>query len=311
VRALVRNPNKAHVLDGMGAELFAGDITDPPSLARAVDGVDVVFHAAALVSNWAPWSEYLATTVGGTENLLAAASRVRIQRFVHISTIRVYDDRHCRRHGVALEDAPQGEFGYRPFGHYARAKVLSETAVWKYADRIPVSVIRPAWIYGPRDNVILPPLIRFLRDPNSVWPGDGNACADPVYVTDVAECALAAAVAPAAIGQAYNAAPHQRITVCEFLGALGASLRIPLPTRSIPYFVANGAAHLSEWWATLIGRQDAPTVTRAGLAILTEHVRHDPGKAARDLGWRKQVDLPFGIESTAAWLRQSHPELLS
>src|SRR5205823_5243768 len=140
---------KARFLEGTGAELFHGDVTSPASLAAAVAGVDVVFHSAALVTNWAPWSAFHATTVQGTENVLQAAAHAAVQRFVHISTIRVYDDRYCRRHGVVTEEAPHGPCGFRAFGHYARAKVLAEAAVWRYRDRLPVSVIRPAWIYGP------------------------------------------------------------------------------------------------------------------------------------------------------------------
>ena len=104
--------------------------------------------------------------------------RPSIQRFVHISSIRVYDDRYCRQHRVVTEDAPHGERGFRHFGHYARAKVLAEAAVWRYASRLPITVIRPAWIYGPRDEVILPPLIRYLGDPLAFWPGTADPCAD-------------------------------------------------------------------------------------------------------------------------------------
>src|SRR6266511_1401416 len=182
VRALARNPNRARFLEGTGAEVVLGDVTVPASLAPAVEGVDVVFHTAALVTNWAPWPAFLATTVAGTENLLEAAARAAVARFVHVSTIRVYDDRYCRRHGVVREDAPHGKRGFRHFGHYSRAKVLAEAAVWRWASRLPVSVVRPAWIYGPRDESILPPLVRFLRSPGARWPCRTDPCADPIYV---------------------------------------------------------------------------------------------------------------------------------
>ncbi len=309
VRAMVRNPQKAHVLDGMDAELVPGDITAPSSLESAVQGVDVVFHAAALVSGWEPWSTYRATTVQGTENLFTAAAQASVKRFVHISTVRVYDDRHCSQHGVATEEAPHGIRGFRPFGQYAHAKVLAEAAVWRHANRLPVTVIRPAWIYGPRDEVILPPLIRFLRDPLAFWPGSSDPCADPIYVTDVADCAIAAALHPGSVHQAYNAAPHQRIRVREFLGPLCDVLGIRMLNRSMPYFLANGFAHFWEWCWFLTRRRTVPPVTRAALAMLTADVRHDPGKAERELGWRSRVDLSVGIEQTARWLKLSHAEL--
>ena len=309
VRALVRDSGKARVLEGMGADLVHGDITSPLSLESAVEGVDVVFHAAAQVSGWLPWSAYLAATVQGTENLLAVAARASIRRFVHISSIRVYDDRYCRQHGVVTEEAPHEERGFRHFGHYARAKVMAEAAVWRYASRLPVTVIRPAWIYGPRDEVILPPLIRYLSDPLAFWPGTADPCADPIYVTDAADCAIAAATHPRAINQAYNAAPHERISVREFLGTLCSVLGTKMPTRSMPLFMSKGFPYFWEGWAFVTRSRKVPRVTHGGLAMLTLDVRHDPGKAERELGWRSNVDLAAGIEQTARWLRKCHPEI--
>jgi nucleoside-diphosphate-sugar epimerase len=309
VRALVYGPYQPGHLEAGGSEVVFGDIAQPRSLEPAVEGIDVVFHAAALVTHWAPWSRFLATTVGGTENLLAAAARAAVRRFVHISTIRVYDDRHCRRHRLVTEDAPHGKRGFRHFGHYARAKVMAEAAVWRYQARLPVSVIRPAWMYGPGDQTIIPPLLRYLSGPGGCWPGRADACADPIYATDVAECALTAATHPAAIGQAYNAAPPHRIGVHEFLGALAQALGLSLPERSAPYVLARLAASASEWWARLARPRAGPAYHHAGLAILCEDVRHSPAKAQRDLGWRARVDLADGVRATAAWIAQRYPDL--
>jgi 2-alkyl-3-oxoalkanoate reductase len=310
VRALARNPSRAALLAGTGAEVVQGDVTAADSLTEAAVGVDVVFHTAALVTNWAPWAQFLAATVRGTENALRATAGSRAERFVHVSTIRVYDDRYCRRHRLVTEEAPRGERGFRHFGHYARAKVMAEEAVWNYAPNLPVTVIRPAWIFGPGDEAIVPPLLRFLGAPQARWPGRTDPCADPIYVTDVADCAIAAALHPVAAGQAYNAAPDQRITVREFLGALCQATGVPMPHQSVPYAVAASAARLSEWWAALTGRRTAPAVNRAGLAILTQDVRHDPAKAERELGWRSQVSLADGVTRTAVWLRQQYPALV-
>ncbi len=309
VRALVRDPKKTQVLDGMGAELIHGDVTSPASLTSAVKGVEVIFHAAALVAGWSNWSAYLATTVQGTENVLTAALHASVQRFVHVSTIRVYDDRHALKHGIVTEESPQGERGFRHFGHYARAKVMAEAAVWRYQDRMPVTVIRPAWIYGPRDEVIIPPMIRYLGDPSAFWPGSVDPCADPIYVTDVADCAIAAAIHPAGVNQAYNAAPHERITARVFLRQLCDELGIKMPTRSMPYFLSSGFAYFWETWAMVTMRRTPPPVTHAGLAMLSADVRHDPTKADCDLGWRSKVNLSDGIQQTAAWLRRCHPEV--
>jgi nucleoside-diphosphate-sugar epimerase len=309
VRALVYGPYQPGSLEAGGSEVVCGDITEPRSVELAMEGIDVVFHAAALVTNWAPWSRFLATTVRGTENVLAAAARARVRRFVHISTIRVYDDRYCRRYRLVTEDAPQGKRGFRHFGHYARAKVMAEAAVWRYQTRLPVSIIRPAWMYGPGDQTIIPPLLHYLSGPGGCWPCRSDACADPIYVSDVAQCALTAATHPGAIGQAYNAAPPRRIGVRAFLGALGQALGLSLPERSAPYVLAHLAASASEWWARLARPKAGPAYHHAGLAILSQDVRHSPAKAQRELNWHPQVELADGVRATAAWIAERYPDL--
>jgi nucleoside-diphosphate-sugar epimerase len=186
---------------------------------------------------------------------------------------------------------------------------MAEALVWQRRDVLPVTVVRPAWIYGPRDETILPPLVDFLRSPHARWPSRTDPCADPIYVTDVADCALAAAVHPAAVGQAYNVAPACRITVRTFLGALCLALGIPPPTRSTPYWLSATAANVVEWVARLRGRSTTPAINRAGVAILCHDVRHDPAKAERELGWRSHVSLEEGVRQTAEWLRARHPAL--
>jgi nucleoside-diphosphate-sugar epimerase len=310
VRAMVRDRGKARFLEGSGAEFVLADVTAPETLAAALEGVEVVFHSAALVSNWAPWSEFQATTVQGTENLLQAAIRVGVKRFVHISTIRVYDDRSCPQNSVIAEDVPIGKYGFRDFGNYARAKAEGEAVVWRFASQLPVSVIRPSWIYGPRDDVILPPLLRWLRDPGSYWPGHGDPCADPIYVTDVADCTIAAALHPAAIGQAYHAAPHEHIRLRAFLAALCERCGVKLLNQTFPYYGAVFFTHLFEAWARLTRRGSAPSLNYAGLAMLTRDIRHSPAKAERDLGWRSQVSVADGLDQTVRWLTQTHPELI-
>ncbi len=309
VRGLIRDPRKGDLLTKQGAEVAIGDLNSAESLVKAVEGVDVVFHAAAMVESWGRWSDYLATTVQGTKDLLKAAVEAKVQRFAHISTIRVYDDRYCRRQRYAKEDTPSGKRGYRPFGSYAHAKALAELAVWEAQSQLPVTILRPAWIYGPRDETILPPLVEFMRTPRACWPSRHDPCADPIYVTDVADCAIAAAQHPAAIGQAYNVAPSSRISAREFLLPLFRALGIKPPEKSLPYFVTASAARISEWAGALRGKK--PAFDRTGLAILTEDVRHDPAKALRDFGWSSQVDLTEGIEKTAAWFKERYGERAS
>jgi len=304
VRGLCRSPAKRDALVKLGAEPISGDVTDVSSLLTATQNVDVVYHAAALVTQWGPWSEFERVTVGGTENLLQAATRAGVRRFVQISTIRVYDDRYCKQHRVVDEEAPTGTHGFRHFGHYARSKLLAEQTARRHHESggVPVTILRPAWIYGPGDTNIVPGVLRFLQSRFPRWPSRNDPCADPIFVEDVADCAIAATLSDRAVGHTYNVAPAEEISLRQFIGAIALRMGIPLPRRSLPYFVPATVATFAETWARLTRRVTPPTATWAGLAVLTQDVRHDPSKAERDFGWRSQVSLEEGTRRTAEML---------
>ena len=90
VRALVRGSSDTRLLDEWGVEKVIGDVTDPASLTAACKGVRTVYHAAARVGDWGPWSEFVAISIDGTRNMLEAARAADVQRFLHISSISAY-----------------------------------------------------------------------------------------------------------------------------------------------------------------------------------------------------------------------------
>ena len=86
VRCLVRPTSDTSFLESLGVELVRGDITDAPSLAPALTDIDTVYHAAAMVGDWAPWSAFRSVTINGTRNVLKAAGAAGVSRFLHVST---------------------------------------------------------------------------------------------------------------------------------------------------------------------------------------------------------------------------------
>jgi nucleoside-diphosphate-sugar epimerase len=310
VRVLVRNVSKGNWLWRQGAEPWLGDVTDRRALPSAVAGVDCVFHLAAYVSEWGPWRSFREVTVNGTKNLLAAAAQLSVPRFLHVSTATVYDDSFARRQRVISEDAPLGSCGDRAYGNYSKAKVLAERAVWQAHEQgqISATVLRPAWVYGPRDGTILPRLLEHMRGPLACWIGQKDPVVDPIFVTDVAECIYLAAMSSQAKGQAYNIAPDVEIGLRAFLGALSRELEFPLPRWSLPYNLALAATVACESWALFIGAGEVPALTQAGLASFTVDQHFDPAKAIRDLDWQPHVSLEAGAAQTAAWLRDREPQ---
>jgi nucleoside-diphosphate-sugar epimerase len=300
VRGLVRDPSKASAIRRWGVEVVCGDVTDSTSVRKAMQDVEVVFHLASRVTDWGSWSEFESATVQGTENVLSAAADAGVRRFVHMSTVGVYDDQCTRKCRIVPETTPQGSQGDRTLGFYARAKVLAEAAVWRYSHErgLAVVVLRPALVYGPQDETTMPRLIDYLSGAGAMWVGRRNSTVDPIYVSDVVGCAVAAARSDAAVGQAYNVAPSEQWGVRDFWRLLCRELGLREPKWTIPASLVMVAAVICEKVARLFGRRQPPTLTRAGVALFAMDRHHDPSKAIRELGWRPQISLKEGIRLT-------------
>jgi nucleoside-diphosphate-sugar epimerase len=117
-----------------GIEVVRGDITDIVSVRKAVDGVDLVYHNAALVEHFVPYEELYKVNVIGTRNIVEAAIKEGVKKIVYTSTVAVTDK---------VKD------------DYCRSKAEAEKLVEKYWKRIEIPVVRPAPVY---DSVRLEPL---------------------------------------------------------------------------------------------------------------------------------------------------------
>lgn len=162
VRALVRPTSDTRYLDQWRVEKAAGDITDGDSLSAAMKGVDVVYHAAAQVGDWGPWERFVAISINGTGNMLDAARDAGVKRFIYVSSISAYG--HPNGKGLVLDETAPLGVNLHKWSYYSRAKTEAEKLVWQYHTRgdVPVTVIKPSWLYGRRDRASMPRLIRAI-----------------------------------------------------------------------------------------------------------------------------------------------------
>jgi predicted dehydrogenase/nucleoside-diphosphate-sugar epimerase len=158
VRALLRSPNRAVRLARMPIEFAIGDLASPSDLAKALEGVDAVVHAG-IGTSWRP-SERVAVNVKGTQNLVDAAMRAGVKRFVHLSTLSVYGDRVT---GVITEETPLNP---KKGWDYAESKLAAERIVLEAAAKgLPAVVLRVAVVYGPHNmTIVVRPIEQLLRD---------------------------------------------------------------------------------------------------------------------------------------------------
>lgn len=301
VRVLVRKSSDTSFLDSIGAEKAFGDVTDPASVAKAMEGVETVYHSAARVGDWGPWEEFVAITINGTRNMVEAAAAAKVNRFLHISSISAYG--HPNGKGLVLDEtAPLGQF-LSKWSYYSRAKVEAEGIVWSAfkAGRLPLTVIRPSWLYGERDRASMPRLINAIRVGKMKLLGDGSNRLNLTYAGNEADGCILAAGSPKALGQAYNLCNDGEITLAGYVNKIAAEIGCKPVTRRVPYGIAYRAAFLMELFGHMTSRKSPPLATRYSVWLMGRQVFFSSEKIRRELGYQPAVGYDEGIRRAVAW----------
>jgi nucleoside-diphosphate-sugar epimerase len=306
VRALVRPGSDTSWLETQNVEMVEGDITDAGSLKRACEGVKIVYHAAARVGDWGPWEEFVAISIEGTRNLVNAAANAGVGRFLHISSISAYG--HVNGEGLVLDEtAPLGRELNR-WSYYSRAKVEAENIVWQaHRDKkIDVTVIRPSWLYGPRDRATLQRVIQAIRAGKSKLIGDGSNRLNVVHAANVAEGAILAAESDQAIGEAFNCSNDGMITQAGYFNAIAAAIGFPPIKKKVPYAVAKTVALTLEIIGHALKLKKPPLVTRYSVWLIGRKSFFKCEKAREVLGWQSTISYETGIPDAVEWYLENH-----
>lgn len=303
VVALARQTSDTRFLQRLGVPMVRGDLSDQASLQRGMAGVDVVFHAAAKVTDWGPWSEFQRDTIDGTHRVLEAMRAAGVRRIVHISSAAVYG-RQVHRGGIWTENAPYATH-FSAWEYYSLAKIAAEKLVLDYHNRrnIDATLIRPSWIYGPRDHTSFPRLVQFLKGGLTFLIGSGDNDLPLVYAGNLAEACILAATNPVALGRVYNVSCDCRISQRQYLNAVAQALSLKPVTRSLPIPIAMTLANIIEIPARLIRKKDPPAWSRFGLYLVTCKGVFDSTRALKELGWQPRTGFEEGLAKTIAWYK--------
>ncbi len=309
VRALARPTSDAQLLESMGAEIVRGDLGEADTLRAGAEGCDVVVHAAAKVGDWAPWETYYEETVAASRRVYDAAVAAGVGRAVHVSSVAVYGKEGVRRGVVNETQGPVPEAQLPRWYYYARAKSLAEEVAMEFhaSGRLPTSVVRPAWVYGPRDRASLPRVLAMLEQGRMQTLGDGANIIGLTYAANVADAILLAATREEAVGEAFNVANDQRITQREYICALADMLGVPQPTRQIPVAAALGIAAVLETVHRGLKLSRRPFVTRQAVELVGLPNEFATEKIRDRLGWTPKVDFATAIDRIRTWWAGARP----
>jgi 2-alkyl-3-oxoalkanoate reductase len=297
VRVLVRSGRDLTFLREQGAEIIEGDLRDPASVGRAVTGATIVYHCAAKVSDWGPWREFEEEAVASTRNVLAACMLAKVARLLHVSSISVYGHPRIAPDAKINEDTPIGQHFWM-WDYYPQAKLLAEKIAREYPA---VTIVRPSWLYGPRDRITIPRVIPALLEKRAPIIGSGENYLNIIYAGDVAAGAILAANHPQALGQTYNLCSEGEVRQKDLLNTLTDALSLPRISKHVPYFLAIRFAFVQELIARLLLRAKPPTITRRAIYLIGRSTQYSTQKARTQLGWEPRVQIDDGVRRTLEW----------
>lgn len=260
-------------------EVIAGDVRDAGSVRQAMRDVDVVFHLAALIaipySYQAP-NSYVETNIIGTLNVLQAAREMGTARVLHTSTSEVYG---TARQVPILESHPlQGQ------SPYSASKIGADklAEAFHLSFNVPVVTVRPFNTFGPRQSAraVIPAIITQALAGQTVKLGKLTPTRDLNFVSNTVDGFLAAAAAPAAIGQTVNLGSGREISIGNLVSLIGRLMDCPM-------LVAQDEQRL---------RPEKSEV---------ERLLADNTLARTLLGWEPLVTLEAGLTRTIEWLRSN------
>lgn len=298
VRAVVRPGADTSYLHSLGVAAVEAGCDDAHSLQQALAGADVVYHCAARVSDWGPWSAFQAGIVDVAKQVLDAARAAGVGRVLFVSSISVYGHPKVQPGQLISEGSPLAQnMWWRDY--YARAKVLAEELAWEYPSAL--TVVRPSWIYGPRDRVTIPRVVPALRAQRVPLIGSGDNLLNLIYAADVARGCILAGENPGAVGQAFNLSSRGELTQRQMVDTLTDALGLPRVQRRVPFFLVRRVALMQEMIARLLGKEKPPTITRRAVYLIGRPALFSIDKARTQLGWEPQVEIQRGVEQTLKW----------
>ena len=304
VRALVRPQGDLSGLEDPRIRAIRGDILDPESLRRAVEGCRQVYHLAAYARIWASDpATFHRVNAGGTRHVLEAARRAAVRRAVVVSSI------------VTLGPTPPGAVADEraaraspPLTEYEASKLeVEREALAASGDGLEVVVVNPTRVYGPgkltEANSVSRLVDLYSRGRLPFVLAGGRAVGNYAYVDDLV-AGLVAAMERGRPGERYilggENAPLRRVLDLVDQLAGRRHLRLPLPAA-----LARAYAHLERFRAVRLGSH--PLITPGWLETFLRDGAFSCAKAERELGYRI-TPLAEGLRRTWAWIERRREE---
>jgi nucleoside-diphosphate-sugar epimerase len=298
VRCFLRKTGDLKWLRGLPIELAQGDCNDKDSLREAVKGVDQVFHLAGLTKA-AEEKTYFEINGLGTENLVHACleHNPRVQKFIYLSSQAAAGP--CQDGGKKKElDRCE------PVSPYGQSKRMGENLALAHANELPLLILRPSAVYGPRDRNIYA-FFKLLskRIKPCLWGQEQHISL--CYVQDIVQAMLLASETQASDGEIFFLSDGQDYRLEEIGDILAQAMGVNPVCIRVPEWMIFGVASLSEYFSKISGK---PALMTKGKVeeMVQKNWLCDITKAKTVLGFEPKVSLMEGARLTFEWYKKEN-----
>jgi 2-alkyl-3-oxoalkanoate reductase len=297
IKATGRILKNTHKVDHPKVAYILGDLTDTLFVDTLMTEVDCVIHAAALSSPWGKREAFVAANVTTQKNLIQAAKKNSVRRYIYISTPSMYFELNDKFNIKESDPLPA-----KYINAYAETKRLAEIELEKAA--IPFVIFRPRALTGRGDTVILPRLIRAYDEGRLKIVGNGKNIADLTSVANVVEAIILALTTEKGINQTYNITNGAPVKLWDSITDILNKLGKTPPTKKIPFGVVKTVAKIMEIKSKMTNMKE-PALTVYGVGILAKSMTMDITKAKSLLGYDPKVTTEEAIEEFVNWYKEN------
>jgi nucleoside-diphosphate-sugar epimerase len=220
-----------------------------------------------------------------------------------MSSLGVYEPRH--HHGTD-ESEPLPD---KHWDSYTQTKVEAEQLVMRYnrEHSVPVVVLRPGFVYGPRDKTVLPKLIRRMTTGKIHYLGGDRRALNTIYIGNLVEAVFLAADNPKAVGQTYNLTDGEFVSKRRFIEAVADGMGLTKSKQLLPrWFAAIVVRLLRRHMVRALAAGRKPLISPAQFKFLLLNLDFSIEKARRELGYRPRYTFDQGIRLTTEWYKQNN-----
>jgi nucleoside-diphosphate-sugar epimerase len=289
VSCLIRSRSRLFWIEGFPVNLIEGDCRAVEPLKDLIGDFDYIFHLAGITKTSSA-AEFYCTNSKGTSDFVGMVVRhnSRIKRFVHLSTLAAAGP--CKD-GIPADTSSEPE----PVSDYGKSKLEGEQCVLGYKDDIPVTVIRPPAVYGPRDKDMY---VIFKMIQHGLFPHWGESYYSMIYVEDLVRAIIDSATTDKTIGKTYYLSDLNVYSNCNIADTIAEELNCHYLKIRVPKFLMHPIAGISE----KILKHSIINLDKIR-ELNYSHWVCNSDDAMKDFDFDPKVCLKEGIKWTANWYK--------